>query len=216
MREELGEGLEHLAQAASHAAGGVSSTVGPAAGKLRNTASAGLGTTVATLAPLAVAAKDTARKAKVTNLRAVRRSEAAAVSASSRWPRLATLLAAGAAVGAVSALVLRRRRQQQQWDEYDPGAGADPALSSAADSTPSPIESLGDALTPVDSPAKGTTGATTPAVTTPGTLGSTGAAATGLTTPVPGTGLGDPGSTPASSADELISGAATRSNNSRG
>jgi hypothetical protein len=38
---------------------------------------------------------------------------------SSRWPKLAGLLAAGALTGAVAAFVLRRRRQQQ-WEEYDP------------------------------------------------------------------------------------------------
>jgi hypothetical protein len=107
-------------QAANHAAGGVNATVGPrmhaarervtpATDRARTAAAAGLGATAAALAPLATAAKNSGR-------RAIGKKP---VKPARRWPRIATLLAAGAAVGAAGAFILRRRRQQQ-WEEYDP------------------------------------------------------------------------------------------------
>jgi hypothetical protein len=125
IREELGESLDHFVQAANHAAGGVGATVGPrmhaardrvtpaagkAAGRVKVAAASGVGATAAALAPLAVAARNGGR-------RAIGRKP---VKPARRWPRIATMLAAGAAVGAASALIMRRRRQQQ-WEEYDPG-----------------------------------------------------------------------------------------------
>jgi hypothetical protein len=120
VREELSEGLDHFVQAANHAAGGVNATVGPkvhaarervtpATDKARTAAAAGLGATAAALAPLATAAKNSGR-------RAVGKKP---IKPARRWPRIATLLAAGAAVGAAGAFIMRRRRQQQ-WQEYDP------------------------------------------------------------------------------------------------
>jgi hypothetical protein len=120
VREELSESFDHFVQAANHAAGGVNATVGPrmhaarervtpATDKARTAAAAKLGATAAALAPLATAAKNSGR-------RAVGKKP---VKPARRWPRIATLLAAGAAVGAAGAFILRRRRQQQ-WQEYDP------------------------------------------------------------------------------------------------
>jgi hypothetical protein len=108
-------------QAANHAAGGVNATVGPrmhaarervtpATDKARTAAAAGLGATAAALAPLATAARKGGR-------RAIGKTP---VKPARRWPRIATLLAAGAAVGAAGAFIMRRRRQQ--WQEYDPSS----------------------------------------------------------------------------------------------
>jgi hypothetical protein len=143
-------------QAANHAAGGVNATVGPrmhaarervtpAAGKARTAAAASLGATAAALAPLATAAKNTGR-------RAVGKKP---VKPARRWPRIATLLAAGAAVGAAGAFILRRRRQQQ-WEEYDPARPVEttsdlrasyrePESTSSTATTPLPTSSTGNA-----------------------------------------------------------------------
>lgn len=139
VKAELGESLDHLMQAATHAANGVGATVrprvtaareavSPAATKVRHTASRRWGSTITALAPLAVAAADNARqagtvarKAGSQNVKAMGKKKKGSQMSRRRWPMLAGLLAAGAAVGATSAMVMRRRKQQQ-WDEYDPGA----------------------------------------------------------------------------------------------
>jgi hypothetical protein len=155
-KDELSESFDHLMQAATHLAGGVGKSVGPkvnaardymspATGKMRNSATHGWEATVAALAPLAEAARDgarqaggTARKAKAKNLKAIRKKENR--MSRKRWPMLAGLLAAGTAVGAAGALVMRRRKRQQ-WEEYDPSRpmasttdSAKSAASRAADS----------------------------------------------------------------------------------
>src|SRR2546430_17332842 len=67
MRDELSEGFGHLWQAAAHAAGGIGATVGPKwdstkghlparMGTMRDTATHGLDSTLAALAPLMEAA----------------------------------------------------------------------------------------------------------------------------------------------------------------
>jgi hypothetical protein len=148
-KEELGESFEHLMQAATHVAGGVGATVGPkvsaareyvspATGKVRDTASHGWETTMAALAPLAAAARDgakdgsrkarrAARKAKGKGYRAIGKKENR--MSRKRWPMLAGLLAAGAAVGAAGALV--RRRRKKQWQEYDPSRSLESTAGSA-------------------------------------------------------------------------------------
>jgi hypothetical protein len=159
-KEELSEGLDHLMQAATHVAGGVGATMGPrvsaareymtpAAGKVRDTASHGWETTVAALAPLAAAAREGAkdgsrkarkagRKAKATGYRAIGKKEKN--MSRKRWPMLAGLLAAGAAVGAVGALVMRRRKQQ--WEEYDPSR----SVTSMAEETKSAVDRTADSV----------------------------------------------------------------------
>lgn len=134
MRDELSEGFDHLMQAATYAAGGVGATVGPrvimargymspTAGKVMDAASQGWGTTVTTLAPLAAAARQGAVQAGMKARKARRRSMAIPMRKKgpnmSRRFMLAGLLTAGAAAGAVGALVMRRRKQQR-WEEYDP------------------------------------------------------------------------------------------------
>jgi hypothetical protein len=147
VRQELGQGVEHFKQAATHAARGTGATVGPkisaardrvqpATQRVKGAASSGWGSTVAVLAPLAAAATDSARQAgkqgrkvKDKNNKKLRKKSDTlqkrtnkALGRQQTKPnasKLAGLLLAGAAVGAGAAYVLRRR-QRQQWDEYDP------------------------------------------------------------------------------------------------
>ncbi len=145
---ELGESFEHFKQAAAHAARGTGATVGPkvnaardrvspAAGKVRDVAASGWGSTKkAALAPLIAASEGAqeagkaTRKAKDKNLKALdkkaRDLDKKAAKAmkkdqsGGRSSKFGKLLIVGALVGAAGALVMRRRKQQQ-WDEYDPG-----------------------------------------------------------------------------------------------
>lgn len=154
-KAELGESLDHFRRAAAHAADGVGATVGPridaametvapAATKVRNSAARGMASAMAVIIPLAIAATDgarqagtVARKARSHDMRATRKKNTR--RGGRRWPKLAGLLVAGTAVGAVGAMALRRRGQQQ-WDEYDPG----PALETIRDDASS---MMGSALT---------------------------------------------------------------------
>jgi hypothetical protein len=140
VRSELSQSFDHLRQAATHAANGVGAGMAPrmnvargylspAAAKVRNTASSGWGSTMTAFAPLAAAASGNARQAGSAmgrmgsrNMRMMRRKS---MRARRRWPMLTGLLAAGAAVGAASAMAKRRR--QQQWEEYDPARALDAA-----------------------------------------------------------------------------------------
>jgi hypothetical protein len=98
---------------------------------------------MAAFAPLAAAAAEgareagrstkragrNARRAGTTKMRAVTPTRESRMSRK-RWPMLAGMLAAGAAVGAAGALVMRRRKQQQ-WQEYDPSHAMDPVAADA-------------------------------------------------------------------------------------
>ncbi|GAA4678944.1 hypothetical protein Prum_043540 [Phytohabitans rumicis] len=134
VKAELGESFDHFMQAATHAAGGVGATMGPRTAdgvdRVKSAASQGWESTMAALAPLAVAALDGAREAGRTTRKAGSKARSVTTKKESRmsrnrWPMLAGLLAAGAAVGAAGALVMRRRKQQQ-WQEYDPNKAIDP------------------------------------------------------------------------------------------
>ncbi|WP_091625853.1 hypothetical protein [Micromonospora peucetia] len=147
---ELNQGLGHLRQAATYAAKGAGATVGPrvqaargavapTAVLVRDRASSGLASTVAALAPLAlavrkaqaeaagkavtgrkaVAAKQAAatRKVKAKNMKASRKKN------SRRGGSMMTGLLAAGAVAGVAAMAMRRRREQQEWTEYDPTRG---------------------------------------------------------------------------------------------
>jgi hypothetical protein len=138
--QELGESFGHLRMAASHAADGASvalaprvdaarKTVRPTVERARDAAAGGMES-------LLDAARDSRRtaqkKARKTNAKAQKKVSKAANSALSRigkqdkrsmsgtrkWPLvIGGLLAAGAAIGATSALV-KRRRSQPTWEEY--------------------------------------------------------------------------------------------------
>lgn len=142
-RKELNESLDHFMQAATHAAGGMGATVGPrvntarefvtpTAGRMKNAASQGWESTVSAFAPLASAAKDGARSAGDVARKAKSRNKKEQAEGRKRWSVLAGMLAAGAAVGAAGALIVRRRKQR--WEEYDP-AHALEAMRDEADST---------------------------------------------------------------------------------
>ncbi|MFD0741184.1 hypothetical protein ACFQ1L_03890 [Phytohabitans flavus] len=147
VKAELGESFDHFMQAATHAAGGVGETMGPKAAdgmqRVRDGASHGWESTLAALGPLAAAAAEGAREAGRTTKRAGRsagRAGAAKMRAVTpkresrtsrrRWPMLAGLMVAGAAMGATGALVMRRRKLQQ-WQEYDPSQAMGPIAADA-------------------------------------------------------------------------------------
>ncbi|HET8683296.1 MAG TPA: antitoxin [Micromonosporaceae bacterium] len=140
MRRELGEGMDHMRLAAVHAAGGMGAAVSPAMGRVRGAAA---DAAVAAVAPLATVARDGARQARKAQMKMMRKQTRTA--SRSRWPRLAGLLAAGAAVGAGVAYV-RRRRQQQQWEEYDSGAGLTSVPSTTGSMVDSATDTTADAL----------------------------------------------------------------------
>ncbi|MFG1778990.1 hypothetical protein ACGFIR_00335 [Micromonospora sp. NPDC049051] len=150
---ELNQGLGHLRQAATYAAKGAGATVAPrvqaargavapTAVMVRDRASSGLASTVAALAPLAlavrkaqaeaagkavtgrkaVAAKQAAatRKVKAKNMKAARKKN------SRRGGSMMTGLLAAGAVAGVAAMAMRRRREQQEWAEYDPTRTLEP------------------------------------------------------------------------------------------
>ncbi|WBB78629.1 hypothetical protein O7606_20810 [Micromonospora sp. WMMD882] len=132
-KAELNRSVGHLVQAASYASRGVGQTVGPrvqsartavtpTAVLVRDRATRGWGSTVATLTPLAVAARGgaaqagtVAKKAKAKNMRIGK-----AKKKTRRGGMMTGLLAAGAVAGVAGALALRRRRDQQEWSEYAP------------------------------------------------------------------------------------------------
>jgi hypothetical protein len=136
MRTELGESWDHFLAAASHAANGVGKSVGPRATAVKGAATRSWESTAAALAPLAVAYREGAADATAAALKLRKKAEEGKKGKSvsnRRTGMLIGLLAAGVAVGAAGALVVRRRRRQQ-WSEYDP-TGALDSMSSDARST---------------------------------------------------------------------------------
>ncbi|NUT31603.1 MAG: hypothetical protein HOV79_00870 [Hamadaea sp.] len=155
-KEEFGVGWDHMVQAASHAAGGVGSAVGPrahavraaispAAGRVRSVASTGWDSTMGTLAPLVAAAREGAREATEVALK----EKAKLAKMAKREERMKQkriglalgLLAAGVAVGAAAALVMKRRRSTT-WEEYDPSQALESAMDKASDT----MERAGDSM----------------------------------------------------------------------
>lgn len=177
-RHELGQSAEHFKQAATHAARGTGAAVGPkinsardrvqpTAGRVKDAASSGWGSTLAALAPLAAAATEGARqagkkagqarnkadKAGNKNAKKLQKRTNKALGRGrqgSKASSLAGLLIAGVAVGAGAAFVLRRRKRQH-WDEYDPSRPIG-ATDQAGDET-----SLAGALKPSDAAFEPTT-----------------------------------------------------------
>ncbi|SCE76754.1 hypothetical protein GA0074696_0722 [Micromonospora purpureochromogenes] len=151
-KAELNQGIGHLRQAATYAARGAGATVGPrvqaargvvtpTAVIVRDRASGGFASTVAALAPLALAVRNAqaqtagkaltgrkaaaakqpamSRKAKARNLKAAKKKQKKSGS------MMTGLLAAGAVAGVAGAMAMRRRREQQEWAEYDPTQGVE-------------------------------------------------------------------------------------------
>lgn len=160
-KEEFGAGWDHMVQAASHAAGGMGSAVGPrahamrsmitpAAGRVRGLASSGWDTTVSTFSPLMTAAREGAREATEAALKEkARLAKLAKREERMKQKRIGLavgLLAAGVAVGAAAALVMRRRRRST-WEEYDPSQALDTAMESTSrtlDKTANSLEKASD------------------------------------------------------------------------
>jgi hypothetical protein len=128
MREELGSSWDHFLQAATHAANGVGTSVGPRATKMRLAAGSAV-------APLAAAYRQGAADARVAALKLSKKSKKGRKGngmAGKRVGMLVGLLAAGAAVGAAGALVMKRRKKQrQQWNEFDSTDALDSMSSDA-------------------------------------------------------------------------------------
>ncbi|WP_179802342.1 hypothetical protein [Micromonospora purpureochromogenes] len=153
-KAELNQGIGHLRQAATYAARGAGATVGPrvqaargvvtpSAVIVRDRASSGFASTVAALAPLALAVRNAqaqtagkaltgrkaaaakqpamSKKAKARNLKAAKKKQKKSGS------MMTGLLAAGAVAGVAGAMAMRRRREQQEWAEYDPTQGVETA-----------------------------------------------------------------------------------------
>lgn len=146
VKSELGQSVDHFKKAAALAAQETSSTVAPrinaardrvqpAVTQVRDTASTGWGSAVATITPLVTAAadnvrqvgKDTSkvsRKSAKANKKDAKKLEKRASKvlnrqkSSGRKSTLFGLALIGAAVGLGAAYVMRRRNAQ--WDEYDP------------------------------------------------------------------------------------------------
>lgn len=134
MRDELGESFDHAMRAAGHAAGGVkaaSSQVAPAAGKFKEVASQRWDATLAAFNEAADQAEKQSKKARKEVRKEMRKRRGKQARQQRRWPRLAGLLAAGAVVGAIGAMVMRRRRQQE-WAEYDPNEALEAVGATAA------------------------------------------------------------------------------------
>ncbi|MEU3457126.1 hypothetical protein ABZ671_26510 [Micromonospora sp. NPDC006766] len=153
-KAELNQGIGHLRQAATHAAKGAGTRVGPglqaargavapAAIMVRDRASSGLASTVAALAPLVLAMREaqaeaagkavTGRKTAAAKRAAVSRKVKAKNAKATRRKqknrsagRMIGLLAAGTIAGLAGAMAMRRRREQQEWAEYDPTGGLEP------------------------------------------------------------------------------------------
>lgn len=109
MREEFTEGVDHLRLAAAHAAGSAAGMIAPRLDVVRERM---IEPTVDKSMDLA---RDGARRAGTMARQATGKKRERVTTR--RWPRMVTgMMIAGAALGAVSALLSRRR--QRRWDEY--------------------------------------------------------------------------------------------------
>jgi hypothetical protein len=124
LTDELAQTYGHLKLAAAHVAGGAAEKLTPPYDKARNVATRGWATTRDAFSPLyeqmRVGAANARREHEVTK--------------KNRWPILMGLLAAGAAVGAAGAMVVRRRRASVAWDEYEPAGPIEEGTFGAGES----------------------------------------------------------------------------------
>lgn len=115
--DELAESYGHLRHAAGHLAGGAAEKLTPPYDRARYAANRSWITTKDAFAPLYEQMREGAANAR-------REQE---MSRRNRLPALVGLLAVGAAVGAVGAMIARRRRAASQWDDYEPMTSIDEA-----------------------------------------------------------------------------------------
>ncbi|WP_027661534.1 hypothetical protein [Salinispora fenicalii] len=156
---ELGRSFGHLKRAAGHATNGTGATVGPrvraarsavapTALVMRNRAASGYVSTVAALAPLAIAVREaqaeaadraaagrkggagrrggTDKSAAASKKVQAKRVRATRAKKRSDRGRMTGLLAASAVVGLIGAMALRRRYERREWVEYDPVPSLEP------------------------------------------------------------------------------------------
>ncbi|MFF5175573.1 hypothetical protein ACFY3U_23505 [Micromonospora sp. NPDC000089] len=190
-RVEFNQGIGHLRQAATYAAKGAGTSVGPrvqaargavapTALVVRDRASSGFASTVAALAPLAVAVRnaqtETAGKALAGRKAVAAKQAAVSKKAKARNVKakkkrsggmMTGLLAAGAVAGVAGAMAMRRRREQQEWAEYDPTRGV------------APVSDEVDTLVVRTSSANGSAGTTTGGTVTDAATMSGGAGTAG-------------------------------------
>lgn len=146
-KEEFNAGFDHMMLAAQQAAGGVGSAMGPrvhdvrsmvrpTATRVRTAASTGWDSAVGTFAPIMAAAKEGAREATEAALKAkareAKRHEKEEQVKQKRIGMALGLLAAGVAVGAAAALVMRRRRRNA-WEDYDPSEALESMMDTVSD-----------------------------------------------------------------------------------
>ncbi|MBX6356927.1 MAG: hypothetical protein IRZ05_13875 [Micromonosporaceae bacterium] len=126
-RDELGESFGHLKQAASHGADTVSTAMRPRMSAAKRMA---MGTAAGAMARMAAARKQQAGEKARSMVPMMGRNKMPMMGRNKRkremarkrrGRRLAGLLAAGAAAGAVGTLIGRRRRHTS-WDAYDTSA----------------------------------------------------------------------------------------------
>jgi hypothetical protein len=110
MLDELAESYGHFKEAAGHVAGGAAEKITPRYDLARDVAVRGWMGAMGAFSPLVDQMREGAANAR-------RQYEE---PGRNRWPMLVGLLAAGAAVGAAGAMIVRRRRAAAQWDEYEP------------------------------------------------------------------------------------------------
>jgi hypothetical protein len=181
MKSELGQSVDHFKRAASIAAQETSATVGPkfyaardrvqpTAVKAKDAASSSWDSALATLTAATGKAQQVSHSTAKSSRKDVKAGRKNAKKNAKKLEKRANktlgrkqksrtgaklggLLLAGAAVGAVSAFVLRKRRQEQ-WDEYDPTTPVTPATRStgADDAAFEPADLSGPSgfVTPVD------------------------------------------------------------------
>ncbi|WP_018255030.1 hypothetical protein [Salinispora mooreana] len=217
---ELGRSYGHLKRAAGHATNGAGATVGPrvraarsavtpTALVMRDRAASGYVSTVAALAPLAIAVREAQAEAagraaagrragagrstaasKQVQAKKAKKVRATRAKKRSGRGRTAGLLAASAVVGLVGAMALRRRYERREWVEYDPVPSLEPMQAEmdmievttrtpAEQAAPAPT-TTGDAATPAGPATGGAEGGGTAAGgTSGGAAGSTAKANSG-------------------------------------
>jgi hypothetical protein len=133
MREEFGEGFDHLRMAAAYAAGTAAGVIAPRLDMMRERLEPGLERSKDM-------ARGSARRAKKVARRATGKKEARMAK---RWPMVVGgLMVAGVAVGAVGALLSRRR--QRRWNDYGTTGTTTTSYSGLREDTRATASSIAD------------------------------------------------------------------------
>lgn len=176
MMDELAESYEHFRQAASHMAGGAAERLAPRYEKARGAASQRMAAARGAVNPLMQQMREGAASARMTiDLRPQKQNKKR-----KRWPSLVGLLAAGTAVGATGAMIMRRRRAAAEWEEQEAippieygqrsGPEAQKAAEKVAAGSASMAESAAEKAGKMAESARGRQGGSS----TPSSSGSTG------------------------------------------